>query len=92
MKTIEFDVREILADHASIQRTLLDACVKIRIEDQYKAGAAMLTHAMIYSEKRQAAEIDLLYNKNGNVNAAIECADCGSFTTGEYCQCAAEAV
>ena len=52
----------------------------------------MLTHAMIYSEKRQAAEIDLLYNKNGNVNAAIECAGCGSFTTGEYCQCAAEAV
>lgn len=79
------DIREILAAHATTYRILFKALLKN--PDATPRGDEALINAMTHCEKTAAAEIELLFDRNGNVNKAIQCPDCGSWTAGEYCQC-----
>lgn len=84
----ELDVREILADHVAIDGVLIRALHACHNAD----GLKLLTRALIHVEVRQALEIDLLYDRAGNPNEAIQCEECGSWLRGEFCQCAVEVV
>lgn len=44
-----------------------------------------LQHAGRYCEQRQVAEINLLFDRNGNVNEAKRCPNCGFWNTEDWC-------
>ncbi len=83
-------VREILALNADVERILWKAQSHVSISDCVQQGLAarrastMLANALIHCEKRQAAEIELLFDKNGNVNDVAECPNCGNWHFGAY--------
>lgn len=74
----EFDVREVLSNHARTQSLIWEAMLQ-------GGDRHAIVRVTIRTEEISAYEIDLLYNKSGNVNHAIQCETCGSWTVGEYC-------
>lgn len=88
------EIRGVLSDHAATDARFFAAQSSIGKASQESdaerdtAASAIVVHAMIHCEKRQAAEIELLFDKNGNVNEATECTYCGSWTISELgCVC-----
>ena len=79
----EHEIREVLADHAEIQRTIWDA-----IMADSNGLNPHYTHCLIYCEKRQADEIERLFSRERRIEEAFTCPDCGCWLFSEYdCEC-----
>jgi hypothetical protein len=89
-KIKELELRAVLADHAQVQRVLLDALLRSTEEfdpawNNWAGSRNFITRMMIRTEESAAYEIDRLYVDYHNV--AVEYPDCGQWLCGEYCQC-----
>ena len=75
----------ILQDYAAMQ-PIFDAARRAIDAGVWSAAWTRLQHAGRYCEQRQVAEINLLFDKNGNLDKASKCTRCGYWNIEDgYC-------